>query len=188
MWLGLRPRSSVADAVRAVRSRASARRGRAVGGFQKFAKDVMAAAGVPTAESVYCTTVDEVAEAIDRFGRRTSQDGLRRKGVIVTSDRDAALAHAEVLCPRLSRSTWTAPRCHSSRSPTVGPRHCSQPRIKRVVAYRPTPEGWCVHAVALARGLVDAIGAGGRPTIAEMAHRETPSPVCCTPGWYTSGA
>ena len=62
-----------------------------------FAKDVMTAAGVPTAEARVCTTIDEVAAALDAFGAPyvVKDDGLAAgKGVIVTSDRDAALEHA----------------------------------------------------------------------------------------------
>ncbi len=66
-------------------------------GSKQFAKDVMVAAGVPTAASRYCRTPPEVAAALDEFGAPyvVKQDGLAAgKGVIVTTDRDAALAHA----------------------------------------------------------------------------------------------
>jgi phosphoribosylamine--glycine ligase len=58
---------------------------------------VMAAAGVPTAASHLCTTPDEAAAALDEFGPPyvVKDDALAAgKGVVVTSDRDAALAHA----------------------------------------------------------------------------------------------
>jgi phosphoribosylamine--glycine ligase len=66
-------------------------------GSKAFAKDVMAAAGVPTAGAVVATTPAEVAAALDRFGPPyvVKDDGLAAgKGVVVTTDRDAALAHA----------------------------------------------------------------------------------------------
>ncbi|MER5354975.1 phosphoribosylamine--glycine ligase [Kitasatospora sp. NPDC002551] len=66
-------------------------------GSKAFAKDVMAAAGVPTARSYVCTTPAEAAEALDAFGAPyvVKDDGLAAgKGVVVTSDRDEALAHA----------------------------------------------------------------------------------------------
>ena len=66
-------------------------------GSKAFAKDVMAAAGVPTARSYVCTTLEEAAEALDAFGAPyvVKDDGLAAgKGVVVTSDLDAALAHA----------------------------------------------------------------------------------------------
>ncbi|MCL1871108.1 MAG: phosphoribosylamine--glycine ligase [Promicromonosporaceae bacterium] len=73
-------------------------------GSKSFAKDVMAAAGVPTAMAHICTTVDEVAAALDAFGAPyvVKDDGLAAgKGVVVTSDRDAALEHArEALAAR----------------------------------------------------------------------------------------
>ncbi|GAA1848866.1 phosphoribosylamine--glycine ligase [Asanoa iriomotensis] len=66
-------------------------------GSKTFAKDVMHAAGVPTAGAVSTTDLDEVAAALDRFGAPyvVKDDGLAAgKGVLVTDDRDAALAHA----------------------------------------------------------------------------------------------
>ncbi|HWV78597.1 MAG TPA: phosphoribosylamine--glycine ligase [Isoptericola sp.] len=66
-------------------------------GSKAFAKDVMAAAAVPTAMAHVCTTVEQVADALDAFGAPyvVKDDGLAAgKGVVVTSDRDAALAHA----------------------------------------------------------------------------------------------
>jgi phosphoribosylamine--glycine ligase len=66
-------------------------------GSKAFAKDVMAAASVPTGRAYVCTTPEEAAEAIDAFGPPyvVKEDGLAAgKGVVVTSDRDEALAHA----------------------------------------------------------------------------------------------
>ena len=66
-------------------------------GSKAFAKQVMAEAGVPTALAHVCTTMDEVAAALDQFGAPhvVKDDGLAAgKGVVVTSDRDEALAHA----------------------------------------------------------------------------------------------
>jgi phosphoribosylamine--glycine ligase len=66
-------------------------------GSKQFAKDVMAAAGVPTAASLYCTTTEQAATALDEFGPPyvVKNDGLAAgKGVVVTNDRAAALAHA----------------------------------------------------------------------------------------------
>lgn len=70
-------------------------------GSKAFAKDVMAAAGVPTALAHVCETLPEVEAALDAFGPPyvVKDDGLAAgKGVVVTEDRAAALAHAaEVL-------------------------------------------------------------------------------------------
>ncbi len=66
-------------------------------GSKAFAKDVMAAASVPTGRAYVCTTPEQAAEAIDAFGPPyvVKDDGLAAgKGVVVTSDRDEALAHA----------------------------------------------------------------------------------------------
>lgn len=62
-----------------------------------FAKEVMAAAGVPTARAHVCTSLDGVAAAFDDLGAPhvVKDDGLAAgKGVIVTDDRAEALAHA----------------------------------------------------------------------------------------------
>lgn len=67
-------------------------------GSKAFAKEVMAAAGVPTAAARVCETATEVAAALDELGAPhvVKDDGLAAgKGVIVTDDRAAALAHAE---------------------------------------------------------------------------------------------
>ena len=70
----------------------------ALEGSKSFAKEVMAAAGVPTGMARECTNMQEVESAIDEFGAPyvVKADGLAAgKGVIVTSDRDAALSHAK---------------------------------------------------------------------------------------------
>ena len=67
-------------------------------GSKSFAKEVMAAAGAPTGMARECSTIEQVADAMDEFGAPyvIKADGLAAgKGVIVTNDRDAALAHAE---------------------------------------------------------------------------------------------
>jgi len=66
-------------------------------GSKAFAKEVMAEAGVPTAMARVCSTIEEVASALDQFGAPhvVKDDGLAAgKGVVVTNDRDEALAHA----------------------------------------------------------------------------------------------
>ena len=66
-------------------------------GSKSFAKEVMAAAEVPTAFARVCTTLDEVADALDAMGAPyvVKDDGLAAgKGVVVTDDREAALVHA----------------------------------------------------------------------------------------------
>jgi phosphoribosylamine--glycine ligase len=66
-------------------------------GSKAFAKDVMAGADVPTALAHVCVTEEEAAAALDAFGPPyvVKDDGLAAgKGVVVTDDRAAALAHA----------------------------------------------------------------------------------------------
>lgn len=71
-------------------------------GSKAFAKRIMDAAGVPTGRAARAQTRDEVAAAIDEYGAPyvVKADGLAAgKGVIVTSDREAALAHADTYLP-----------------------------------------------------------------------------------------
>ncbi|MBD7958298.1 phosphoribosylamine--glycine ligase [Microbacterium sp. Sa4CUA7] len=66
-------------------------------GSKTFAKRIMDAAGVPTGRAVHARTIAEVEAALDEFGAPfvVKADGLAAgKGVIVTEDRAAALAHA----------------------------------------------------------------------------------------------
>lgn len=63
-----------------------------------FAKEVMAEAGVPTAMAMVAANADEAASALDTFGAPyvVKDDGLAAgKGVVVTRDREEALAHAQ---------------------------------------------------------------------------------------------
>ncbi|SHN44185.1 phosphoribosylamine--glycine ligase [Cryptosporangium aurantiacum] len=67
-------------------------------GSKSFAKAVMSAARVPTAESRTCDDPQQVEAALDLFGAPyvVKADGLAAgKGVVVTDDRAVALAHAE---------------------------------------------------------------------------------------------
>ena len=91
--------AGVADMVRAAGiavfgpSRAAAQ----IEGSKAFAKEVMAAAGVPTGPSFTCRNPDEARAALAQFGPPyvVKDDGLAAgKGVVVTSDRDTALEHA----------------------------------------------------------------------------------------------
>src|SRR6185503_1565513 len=66
-------------------------------GSKAFAKEVMAAAGVPTARSYACTSADAVSRALDDLGAPyvVKNDGLAAgKGVVVTSSLDDARQHA----------------------------------------------------------------------------------------------
>ncbi|MBI5162177.1 MAG: phosphoribosylamine--glycine ligase [Micrococcales bacterium] len=66
-------------------------------GSKAFAKRVMAEAQVPTGQATRAASLDELETALDVFGAPyvVKADGLAAgKGVIVTSDRDAAVDHA----------------------------------------------------------------------------------------------
>jgi phosphoribosylamine---glycine ligase len=72
-------------------------------GSKAFAKEVMAAAGVPTSRSAVATSADEATLALDDFGAPyvVKDDGLAAgKGVVVTDDRDEALRHV-IACDRV---------------------------------------------------------------------------------------
>lgn len=69
-------------------------------GSKAFAKDVMKAAGVRTAEAETVTNAVDIDAALDRFGPTwvVKDDGLAGgKGVVVTPDRAIAHAHAEAV-------------------------------------------------------------------------------------------
>ena len=154
-------------------------------GSKAFAKDVMAAAGVPTARARVCTTPDEAAAALDEFGPPyvVKNDGLAAgKGVVVTDDRDAALAPRRRLrAASSSRSTSTAPRSPCSWSPTARPPCRCMPAqdFKRVGdgdtgpntggmgAYAPLP--WAPPDLA-----DDVMATVVHPTLREMRRRGTP--------------
>ncbi|PRY68150.1 phosphoribosylamine--glycine ligase [Glaciihabitans tibetensis] len=70
----------------------------ALEGSKTFAKRIMDEAGVPTGRAARVGTLEEAATAIDEYGAPyvVKADGLAAgKGVLVTPDRSAALAHAE---------------------------------------------------------------------------------------------
>lgn len=97
--------AGVADAVRAagIPVFGPSREAAMIEGSKAFAKEVMAAAGVPTARAFACTTPDEARAALAEFGAPyvVKDDGLRAgKGVVVTDDFEAALEHAQA-CERV---------------------------------------------------------------------------------------
>jgi phosphoribosylamine--glycine ligase len=153
-------------------------------GSKAFAKQVMAAAGVPTAMAHVCETPDEVVAALDAFGPPyvVKDDGLAAgKGVVVTADRDVALAHAAG-CGRVVVEEFLDGQEVSLFAVTDGSTVCPlQPAqdFKRVGdgdtgpntggmgAYSPLP--W------VSDGFVDEVVAQVlQPTIDEMARRGTP--------------
>ncbi|HIY40221.1 MAG TPA: phosphoribosylamine--glycine ligase [Candidatus Nocardiopsis merdipullorum] len=72
-------------------------------GSKSFAKEVMEAAGVPTARARVCRSAGQVSEALDEFGppHVVKADGpAAGKGVVVTEDRATAERHAR-MCGRV---------------------------------------------------------------------------------------
>ncbi|MBK5217936.1 MAG: phosphoribosylamine--glycine ligase [Propionibacteriales bacterium] len=91
--------AGVADAVRAagIACFGPSQQAAALEGSKAFAKEIMAAAEVPTAMAHVCDTPEQVEAALDSFGAPyvVKDDGLAAgKGVIVTDDRQAAIDHA----------------------------------------------------------------------------------------------
>jgi phosphoribosylamine---glycine ligase len=91
--------AGVADALRAagVPCFGPGRAAAMIEGSKSFAKQVMSAAGIPTATARTCATAEEADAALDTFGPPyvVKADGLAAgKGVVVTSDRREAAAHA----------------------------------------------------------------------------------------------
>lgn len=153
-------------------------------GSKAFAKDVMAAAGVPTAAARVCTTAAEVESALDEFGAPyvVKDDGLAAgKGVVVTEDRDAAIAHAAA-CervvieeyldgPEVSLFAITDGRTVYPLQPAQDFKRIGDgdtgPNTGGMGAY--TPLAWAPE------GLVEEVAATVLdPTVEEMARRGTP--------------
>ncbi|MEU4448341.1 phosphoribosylamine--glycine ligase [Actinosynnema sp. NPDC050801] len=182
--------AGAADAVRAIGipcfgpSAAAAR----IEGSKAFAKDVMAAAGVPTAVSEIVDNPARLDSALTRFGPRwvVKDDGLAAgKGVVVTTDRAVARAHAMTLLdhghPVLLESFLDGPEvslfCLVDGA-TVVPLLPAQdfkrvgdgdsgPNTGGMGAYSPLP--WA------APDLVDTIVATCvQPVVDELARRDTP--------------
>lgn len=100
--------AGVADAVRAAGIPVFGPSGAAamLEGSKAFAKQVMAAADVPTARSYVCDNLTEVENALDALGAPyvVKDDGLAAgKGVVVTESLPEALAHAQACLESGSR-------------------------------------------------------------------------------------
>ena len=158
-------------------------------GSKAFAKEVMAAAGVPTARARVATTVQEAEDALDAMGAPhvVKDDGLAAgKGVVVTDDRDEALAHATACLSRpggrivieeyldgpevsvfcITDGTRVLPMAPSQDFKRVGDGDAG-PNTGGMGAYCPLewlPDGFADEVVARV----------AQPTIDEMRHRGTP--------------
>jgi phosphoribosylamine---glycine ligase len=152
-------------------------------GSKAFAKDVMAAAGVPTAGHRVCASTAELAAALDRFGPPyvVKHDALAAgKGVVVTSDRSVALAHGEgrhVVVEEFLDGPEVSLFClvdGAAAVPLVAAQDFKRigdgdtgPNTGGMGAYAPLP--WA--PAGLADDVLDRVV---RPTVAELARRGTP--------------
>lgn len=153
-------------------------------GSKAFAKEVMAAAGVPTAMARVCTNPEQAAAALDAFGAPyvVKDDGLAAgKGVVVTTDRDEALSHAaacervvieeyldgpEVSLFAITDGTTVLPLQPAQDFKRVGDGDTG-PNTGGMGAY--TPLAW-----APATLVADVTERVLQPTVEEMARRGTP--------------
>ena len=178
--------AGAADAVRAagVGCFGPSARAARLEGSKAFAKEVMAAAAVPTAMAVVCDTPEQAEDALDRFGPPyvVKNDGLAAgKGVVVTEDRAAALEHAgscervvieEYLDgPEVSLFCLTDGETAIPLSPAQDFKRAydgdAGPNTGGMGAYTPLP--WASPDL-----VDDLLARVVRPTIAEMHRRGTP--------------
>ena len=177
--------AGVADAVRA-RGRVCfgpSREAARIEGSKAFAKDVMAAAGVPTAGHRLCTTDDELAKALGELGAPyvVKDDGLAAgKGVIVTSDREAAFEHGrgktvvveeyldgpEISLFGISDGTTVLPMQPAQDFKRIGDGDTG-PNTGGMGAYTPLP--WAPPGLA-----DEVLKTVLQPTVDELARRGTP--------------
>ncbi|MEV6796917.1 phosphoribosylamine--glycine ligase [Micromonospora rifamycinica] len=153
-------------------------------GSKTFAKEIMTAAGVPTARAYTCTDAESVGRALEEFGTPyvVKDDGLAAgKGVVVTDDRAAALRHAQE-CGRVVVEEYLSgpevslfvvtdgvaalPLLPAQDFKRVGDGDAG-PNTGGMGAYAPLP--WAPS------GLVDEVMADVvHPTLAELRRRGTP--------------
>jgi phosphoribosylamine--glycine ligase len=178
--------AGAADAVRAkgIACFGPSRAAAVLEGSKAFAKEVMAAAGVPTARARVCVDENAVVAAMNEFGAPfvVKDDGLAAgKGVVVTGEREAALAHARG-CDRVVVEEYlTGPEVSlfvvtdgSSARPLLPAQDFKRvgdgdtgPNTGGMGAYAPLP--WAPP------GLVDEVlAAVVEPTLAELRRRGTP--------------
>jgi len=153
-------------------------------GSKDFAKSVMAAAGVPTGRSRTCTEAGQVAAALDEFGAPyvVKDDGLAAgKGVVVTTERTTALAHAascgrvvveeylagpEVSLFVVTDGTVAVPLVPAQDFKRIGDGDTG-PNTGGMGAYAPLP--WAAPSL-----VDDVLGGVVRPTLAELRRLGTP--------------
>lgn len=165
-------------------------------GSKSFAKEVMAQAGVPTAAAHACTTIGQVEAALEATGPPyvVKEDGLAAgKGVVVTRDRAAALAHAQACLAKPGPDDGSGPArvvvedhldgpevslfclCDGSTVVPLAPAQDfkrvgdgdSGPNTGGMGAY--TPLDWAPEHL-----VEEVVRTIARPTVEEMARRGTP--------------
>ncbi|MEU4832368.1 phosphoribosylamine--glycine ligase [Streptosporangium sp. NPDC023615] len=178
--------AGVADAVRqaGVPCFGPSREAALIEGSKAFAKEVMVAAGVPTARSRTCVTPGEAAAALEEFGTPyvVKDDGLAAgKGVVVTDDRDEALRHAAACGRVVIEEFLDGPEvslfalCDGSTAVALQPAQDHKrahdgdrgPNTGGMGAYTPLP--WAPDGLA-EQVMAETV----LPTMAELSRRGTP--------------
>jgi phosphoribosylamine---glycine ligase len=192
--------AGVAEALRAAGFRCFGpdQRPAMIEGSKSFAKQVMTAAGVPTASARTCTGMAEVQAALDAFGPPyvVKADGLAAgKGVVVTTDRGEALEHAAACGTVVIEEFLDGPEvsvfaiADGSTAVTLLPAQDYKrafdgnagPNTGGMGAYAPL--AWAPAGLA-----EETLAAVVQPTLAELARRGTPysgllyAGLCLTPG------
>ncbi len=160
----------------------------AIEGSKAFAKDIMAAAKVPTAQSVSVHTPGGIEAALDACGSPyvVKDDGLAAgKGVVVTTDRGVAVEHARAVLagghPVLVESFLAGPEvslfavCDGRIAVPLLPAQDFKrvgdgdagPNTGGMGAYAPLPWAPAGLVAQVQRAVLD-------PVLAEMARRGTP--------------
>jgi phosphoribosylamine--glycine ligase len=169
----------------------------ALEGSKAFAKRIMDAAGVPTGRAARAATRPRSSRA--RRLRRpyvVKADGLAAgKGVIVTDDRAAALAHADAYLaagPVLVEEFLSGPevslffvsdgdtvRAPRPRRTSSAPTTATRARTRAAWAYSPLP--WLAERFGSERAFVDRVTAEvAEPVIRQLDAEGTPSSDCST--------
>jgi len=165
----------------------------ALEGSKTFAKHIMEEAGVPTGRAVRAGTLAEARAALDEFGAPyvVKADGLAAgKGVLVTSERAAAVAHAtrwlqhgsvlieefldgaEVSLFLLSDGHTVLPLSPAQDYKRLGD-HDAGPNTGGMGAYSPLP--WLDAEFGSEQAFVDeVIDTIALPTVRRLAHEDTP--------------
>jgi phosphoribosylamine---glycine ligase len=178
--------AGVADAVRSagIACFGPGRSAAMIEGSKSFAKQIMTAAGIPTAAAATCERDEEVSAALDAFGPPyvVKADGLAAgKGVVVTPDRRVAREHARASGrvvieefldgPEVSVFALADGQTATALLPAQDYKRAHDgdagPNTGGMGAYAPLP--WAPPGLA-----EEVLGTVVRPALDEMARRGTP--------------